>query len=697
MKLKLMMAGLLVALTLTGCGAKDKEDAQIEKSTSRITAPNTFLYDSTQKVAVKLTGGAPKSTANVYTVAPELEGSIFLTTIEFNEEGVYEGEISISPVTTKKKSLYLRSNYITMKSVTVEVDTENDKIEFDYKAKKENIKAAGKRYLSNNLSGHLAKYDGTNEITWDSNGKVSPITNVTVPKPLIDTLNARFPERQIHRDGEGRVYMDQVTSDKFIRVSDGEKDVKVTVIHEGAGYFNTIAYYVYPADDSLLTKEYIKNNAKLIFPNFTINDVLNPGDTVSIGKFPAGTRIGFAVLSNKWAKLGGNNTPNWNAVWDLNDKETFVTTSKLNKDKKQHTVMYNYELSKGNTITIIGMEDLLYSNSDKDFNDMMIYVNQKSNGETINTSKTTTVYTDLVTYYPSEEGVNSLVYEDLWPEMGDYDFNDQVINVNYKTSGVQKTVTTYYYTTVKETDIYGQVKETTTLTDTKVEKTSILNSLELTYELKAVGAGYISGFGIEVGIAKDKIASVTGQKFLTSNITNDANGVESGNGNSSVVIVYDNAKHLLTNGVNEIYVNTTKNGIVYPTVKNKVVVTFKEGTTFEDLTNKAPYNPFIFRNTDKKSRGIEVHLPGKKPTAFANAALFSTLDDGTVIDSKYYLSKITLANGNLPWALEIPGNFKYPVERMDISKAYPKFFDWAVSGGTVNEDWYNFGDASKLY
>ena len=58
---------------------------------------------------------------------------------------------------------------------------------------------------------------------------------------------------------------------------------------------------------------------------------------------------------------------------------------------------------------------------------------------------------------------------------------------------------------------------------------------------------------------------------------------------------------------------------------------------------------------------------------------------------------VTLANGNLPWAIEIPGDFKYPTEWTDISDAYPQFYDWAVSGGTVNEDWYNFGEASKLY
>jgi hypothetical protein len=35
-------------------------------------------------------------------------------------------------------------------------------------------------------------------------------------------------------------------------------------------------------------------------------------------------------------------------------------------------------------------------------------------------------------YYPNETDFGSFAFEDLWPGYGDYDFNDFVVNFNYK-------------------------------------------------------------------------------------------------------------------------------------------------------------------------------------------------------------------------------------------------------------------------
>ena len=42
-----------------------------------------------------------------------------------------------------------------------------------------------------------------------------------------------------------------------------------------------------------------------------------------------------------------------------------------------------------------------------------------------------------------------------------------------------------------------------------------------------------------------------------------------------------------------------------------------------------------------------------------------------------------------PWALKIPGIFKYPFEQIEITLAYLKFLSWAQSGGLENTELYN--------
>jgi len=54
----------------------------------------------------------------------------------------------------------------------------------------------------------------------------------------------------------------------------------------------------------------------------------------------------------------------------------------------------------------------------------------------------------------------------------------------------------------------------------------------------------------------------------------------------------------------------------------------------------------------------------------------------------------------LPWAINIPVEFVWPKEKVEIIKGYLKFKDWAESGGSVYPDWYkdltNYRDESNL-
>ncbi len=52
---------------------------------------------------------------------------------------------------------------------------------------------------------------------------------------------------------------------------------------------------------------------------------------------------------------------------------------------------------------------------------------------------------------------------------------------------------------------------------------------------------------------------------------------------------------------------------------------------------------------------------------------------------------------SFPWAIMVPGNFKWPYERNNIHVAYPKFESWYKSLGGVDVDWYNFPVLEQVF
>jgi LruC domain-containing protein len=278
-------------------------------------------------------------------------------------------------------------------------------------------------------------------------------------------------------------------------------------------------------------------------------------------------------------------------------------------------------------------------------------------------SSTATVTVNVVAgttnYYPAS-GYGTLAYEDLWPYKGDYDFNDMVIDYQFKVN---------------------------TNTSNYVE------SVQATFILKAFGAYYQNGFGFQLSSAiNPNDVTVTGYQLSGSIITLNSNGTEAGDA-APTVIVFDNAYKLMP-PQGGIGVNTTP-GEPYITPDTlHINIEFKPNTyTYNDL-DIADFNPFIFVNQD---RSVEVHLPGYKPTTLANMSLFGTGDDDSnPAAGRYYETK-----NNLPWAINLYNSFDYPVEKVAIIDAYLKFAAWAQSGGTEYQDWYKdlsgYRNSSNIY
>lgn len=261
-------------------------------------------------------------------------------------------------------------------------------------------------------------------------------------------------------------------------------------------------------------------------------------------------------------------------------------------------------------------------------------------------------------FYPSANTFATLAFEDLWPAQGDYDFNDLVME--------------YRFTYI-------------TNADNKVVE------LDVDYSVRAIGAGYQNGFGLQLDIAPGAVQSVSRTTNVGTLTNLNSNGTEAGQ-SKAVVIFFENAYHELRNP-NTPGVNTTP-GLTYsePDTSNVNIVF----GTAQDISalGSAPYNPFLFIN---EIRGREVHLSGQEPTDLADNSYFgNSRDDSDPATGRYYVTK-----DNLPWVINIPTSFKYPTEKTDMIKAYPYFDNWALSGGTSFTDWYadlpGYRDANMIY
>ncbi len=248
-------------------------------------------------------------------------------------------------------------------------------------------------------------------------------------------------------------------------------------------------------------------------------------------------------------------------------------------------------------------------------------------------------------YTPSELGQGCLAFEDLWPAIGDYDFNDLVVKYKY----------------IQYINAENQTVR-----------------MKMVFDLVAMGATFHNGFGIQLPMDKAAIESVSGYE-VGAGISLDEKGLETGQ-TYPVIIVFDDAfNHLGGNAI----VNTKPDGASAPVKQFELLVEFVAPINLEEVRTEQ-FNPFIF--IAKRSK--ELHLRNKPPTDLADAQYMGTaFDNSDPALGKYYRSV-----NNAPWAIDIIHTFRYPKESRRIDRAYNRFMDWANSEGTDFQDWYT--DAS---
>jgi LruC domain-containing protein len=453
-----------------------------------------------------------------------------------------------------------------------------------------------------------------------------------------------------------------------------KSDVWLTFIYEGAGYRNTLGYYKYPTNKPPATMQDI-DTIHFVFPNASLvgsGGGMHSGDKVKIGTIDAGTTIGLVLFADGWNGTSVNYYAGGAYFSDAN------LNPEVNPALKRHTVMLQYQ----NTY-MIGFEDINRESTscDQDFNDVMVYAssNPITAISTVNVQKAD-IPADLdgdgvlnvndafptdptrayINYFPTPTTFGTLAYEDQWPNTGDYDLNDLVVNYRYKMiSNAQNNIVEFY----------------------------------ADYVPIAAGATLLNGFGVQFPFSASLVKTVTGQSLKTNYIKQNSNGTEAGQ-SKAVIIPFDNHANLLQNAGDPTRINTDMSKPKITGDTAHIYVQFTSPISTANFGN-APFNPFAIKN---HSRSYEMHLPGNLPTDLADKSLLGTKQDGTNVASNiYYVTK-----DNHPWALSFLGGFIYPAEGVTIADAYLHFLEWANSGGTLYPDWYSntgtgFRNNGKIY
>jgi choice-of-anchor A domain-containing protein/uncharacterized repeat protein (TIGR01451 family) len=202
--------------------------------------------------------------------------------------------------------------------------------------------------------------------TWNSNGVpnyLEPVNDV-IQQSLLDRIKATIPEYVRLPQSHPEFLADTIQTNLYVLA---ESDVWVTFVFEGAGYKNALGFYTYNVNTPPQTVNDIANTMTLIFPNSSAENSgggLVAGNKVKLGRFPAGTVIGWFVVADGFRSP---NVTQGNWINYSNRNLNWAPTP----DLRQHNILLN-DLNSGRIV--LAFEDISrYRGGDQDFNDVVFY------------------------------------------------------------------------------------------------------------------------------------------------------------------------------------------------------------------------------------------------------------------------------------------------------------------------------------
>lgn len=636
--------------------------------------PESFSYTLAQSVtgapAIVTEGGEPLAgiRAEIYDEDPQLGGKMISA---FMTDGNGQIPLDLS-VSSNLSRIFIRLDYVGLSNnLWMDLATDNlTPAPLVTSGEPIFVKGiASVPQLFGNAEGIVITNKYSFLDTYDSQGVPKSLVKPgdTVSAALLADINASVPEYRpvplYHPD-----YLNPGLELNSVLL--GEADVWITFVHEGAGYKNLLGFYTYNRNSPPASVNDI-SAFKIIFPNVSYygsGGGLYSGDKVYIGRFPADTVIGYFLIPNGWY-ANKNSYSQYTAYYS-----NMAFNPETDPLLKQHVILL---WDAGRQISLLSFEDMNRQDPscDHDFNDAVFYVtaNPPSALENTNVASIDTPHdrdgdgvSDLFddypddpkrafkNYYPAKGAYATITYEDMWPELGDYDFNDLVLRYSF-----------------------------TYATNTKAQMVDVT----VDFQISAVGANKSNGFAFSMPFAPSIVAAITGQHLNHVYVKLNPNGTEAGQ-SKAVVVVSDNIFDLISRP-GGYYINTQKDAPYVEPVNMQLTISLQ---TPQNVSSAGPafFNHFLIVG---QTRGHEVHAPGMPPTDLVDISLFGTADDDSKPSSgRYYVSKL-----NLPWALNIPNEWGYPYEQDVITNSYNRFSEWSRSGGLSYTDWYTLPISAHIY
>lgn len=257
--------------------------------------------------------------------------------------------------------------------------------------------------------------------------------------------------------------------------------------------------------------------------------------------------------------------------------------------------------------------------------------------------------TKSAVFYPGGSW-GTLMFEDLFPKLGDYDFNDVV--ASYKVM--------LYLDTKNNTKVMGANIAVT------IKALGGDNPFDLYLQMKGIKNSELDLTSLYVYPSKEGRVD-----FVSLVNSKDAN--------SNVIFSFEKLMDNTDKNKGSRYLNTSPKFLTTKLNSVNFIIFFKTPISLSRL----PFNSFDYfiANPD---RSVEIHTKG-------NTSVFSPYKSGVGLGEIPYTS-----NKGYVWAINVPYQISNLIEKANFLLGYPMFGEWAESAGTKGLEWYKNSSSNVM-
>ena len=521
--------------------------------------------------------------------------------------------------------------------------------------------------------------------TYDSNGKVNYVYN---GKDLVPDASIYTDHSQVIKSSNSCPTQLRNASDLEIKNS---AEVVITYLGGNTCWNSSLGYYYYKVGQE--PKSIEDANVIMIFPNTqdgkwekTTQDadrqkagvdrmtsvklkyypkIEQDSKEGATDVFPAGYKVGLVLATNAWSKrleYENNSKKNY-----LNENRYYraatlntLTVRQNGSSTELPVVASYYTMDKGFVVASFE-DDYKFDDEkghDQNFSDVVVAIGTnpvKAIADLSTFKMWVNVDGDkLVTLTETLKG--TYLFEDLWPQKGDYDMNDACVEY------IQGTYKDYW------NDTYGETFSFKPRQNFATKKNGIAFRLIGGDRAEVNSNGGKTGKRISGYHLPAEVKLYLGSKDITDQLEYDQE-------NQIFYVIPDTKKNPgLTYTVEFLHI---------PDGSPK----FYE-RNYKDYKSKI--DVFLYRKEGDKN--WEVHTKGQEPTPKMNYEYFGKGDDLSKPEQGIYYVR----HGNYPYALFLSGQqidamgkiFDIANEGQTLEKMYPKYQKWVETEGKENKEWY---------